>query len=70
MTGVFCLDRVRNEVVGARTGVGRELTARVHMNPLRWFGHVERIDNDQLLKKVMNVEVNERSAEGGLGLGG
>ena len=31
MTGVSWLDRVRNEVVRARTGVRRELTARVDM---------------------------------------
>ena len=48
MAGVSRLDRVRNEVVRARTGVRRELTARVDMNVLRWFGHVERMDNEQL----------------------
>ena len=31
MTGVSRLDRVRNEVVRARTGVRRELAARVDM---------------------------------------
>ena len=51
MTGVSRLDRVRNEVVRARTGVRRELTARVDMNVLRWFGHVERMDNERLLKR-------------------
>ena len=39
-----------------RTGVRRELAARLDMNVLRWFGHVERMDNEQLLKKVMNTE--------------
>ena len=37
MTGVSRLDRVRNDVVRARTGVRRELAARVDMNVLRWF---------------------------------
>ena len=63
MTGVSRLDRVRNEVARARTGVRSELAARV-MNVLRWFGHVERMDNEQLLKKVMNVKVDGRSARG------
>ena len=31
MTGVSRLDRVRNEVVRARTGVRRELAARVNI---------------------------------------
>ena len=34
------------------------------MNVFRWFGHVERMDNEQLLKKVMNVKVDGRSARG------
>ena len=64
MTGVSWLDRVRNEVVRARTGVRRELAARVDMNVLRWFGHVERMDNERLLKKVMNAKVDGRSVRG------
>ena len=63
MTGVSRLDRVRNEVVRARTGVRRELAAaRVDMNVSRWFGHVERMDNERLLKKVMNAKVDGKSA--------
>ena len=46
MTGVSRLDRIRNEVVGAITGVRRELAAGVDMNVLRWIGHVERMDNE------------------------
>ena len=64
MTGVSQLDRVRNEVVRARTGVRRGLAARVDMNVSKWFGHVERMDNERLLKKVMNAKVDGRSAGG------
>ena len=42
----------------------RELAARVDMNVLRWFGHVERMDNERLLKKVINTKVDGRSARG------
>ena len=35
MTGVSRLDKVRNEVVRVKTGVRRELAARVDMNVLR-----------------------------------
>ena len=34
------------------------------MNVLRWFGHVGRMDNERLLKKVMNAKVGGRSARG------
>ena len=46
MTGVSRSDRIRNEVVRARTGVRRELATRVDMNVLRRVGHVERMDNE------------------------
>ena len=70
MTGVPRLDRIRNEVVRVRTSVRRELAARVDMNVLRWFGHVERMDNERLLKKVMNAKIDGRNVVGGIGLGG
>ena len=62
--GVSRVDRVRNEVVRVRTGVRNELAARVDMNVLRWFGHVERMENGCLLKKMMNARVDGRSARG------
>ena len=56
------MDRVRNEVVRERTGVRKELAARVDMNVLRWYGHVERMEDERLLKKVMNAKVDGRGA--------
>ena len=46
MSGVSQLDKVRNEVVRTRTGVRRELAARVDMNVLRWFMWRGWITND------------------------
>ena len=46
MTSVSQVDRVRNEVVRVRTGVRRELATRVDTNVLRWFSHLERMDNE------------------------
>ena len=64
MVGVSRSDRIRNDVVRARTDVRQELADRVDMNVLRWFGHVERMDNERLLKKVMNARVDGRSVRG------
>ena len=64
MNCVSRLDRVGNEVVRARTGGRREFAARIDMIVLRWFGHVERMDNERLLKKVMNAKVDGRSGRG------
>ena len=64
MTGVSRIDRVRNEDVRQKTGVEIKLARRVDMNIFKWFGHVERMENECLLKKVMNARVNRRGARG------
>ncbi|KAK7071028.1 hypothetical protein SK128_004207 [Halocaridina rubra] len=61
MIGVSRLDKVRNEVVRSRTGVRREFAARVNMNVLRWLSHVERMDDERLLKKEDGCEVSKRA---------
>ena len=57
-------DRLRNEVVRERTGVRKELAARVDMNVLRWFGHLVRMDNERLTKRVLNASVSGRNVRG------
>ena len=64
MMGVTRMDRVRNDVIRQRTGVETQLATRVDRNVLRWFGHVERMDNDTLLKRVLNAKVDGRWARG------
>ena len=44
LVGVSRMDRVRNEVVRMRAGIEMELASRADQRVLRWFGHVERID--------------------------
>ena len=39
------------------------------MNILGWFGHVERMDNERLLKKATNAKVDGRSVSGRLRFG-
>ena len=43
------MDRIRNEQVRRRAGIGRELASRVDQRVLRWFGHVERMDDNHLV---------------------
>ena len=38
------MDRVRNEEVRRRAGIERELASRADQRVLRWFGHMERMD--------------------------
>ena len=38
------MNRVRNEEVRRRAGIKRELASRADQRVVRWFGHVERMD--------------------------
>ena len=41
-----------------RAGIGRELVSRVDQRVFRWFGHVERMDESHLARRVMMEEVS------------
>ena len=43
------MDSIRNEEVRRGTGIERELASRADQRALRWFGHVERMDDDYLM---------------------
>ena len=45
-------------------GGSKELEVRVDMNVLRWFSHVERMDNERLTKEVMDLKVDGRNVRG------
>ena len=52
------LDGVRNEEVHRRAGIKRELTSRAYQRVLRWFGHVERMYNYRMARRVLMAEVS------------
>ena len=58
LVGVSRIDRVTNEEVRGRAGMGRELASRVDQRVLRWFGDVERMDDSRLARRVLTVEVS------------
>ena len=47
------MDRVRNEEVLMRVGIERELASRADQRVLRWFGHVERMDDYRMARRVL-----------------
>ena len=57
LVGVSRMDRVRNEEVRRRTRIERELTSRADQRVLRWFGHVERMDEFRMARRVLMAEV-------------
>jgi hypothetical protein len=44
MVGVKLSDRVRNEVIREECGVKGDQVTKIEKDMLRWFGHVERMD--------------------------
>ena len=52
------LDRFRNEEVRRRAGIERELASRIDQRVLRWFGHVERMDEYRIARRVLMAEEN------------
>ena len=52
------MDRVGNEEVRRRAGIERELASRADLRVLRWFGHVEKIDEYRMARRVLMAEVS------------
>ena len=51
------LDTVGNEEVRRRAGIERELASRVDQLVLRWFEHVDRMDEYRITRRVSMEEV-------------
>ena len=56
LVGVSRMNRVRNEQVRRRAGIERELASRADQRVLRWFGHVERMDEYRTARRVLMAE--------------
>ena len=52
------MDRVRNIEVRSRAEIERELANRADQRVLRWFGHVERMDEYRMARMVLTAEVS------------
>ena len=61
--------RVRNEEVRMRAGIEMELAGRADQRVLRWFGHVERMDEYCMARRVLMAEVSGGRVRGRSSLG-
>ena len=64
LVGLPRMDRVRNEEVHRRAGTERELASRADQRVLRWFGHVERMNEYHMARRVLMAEVSGRWVRG------
>ena len=58
------MDGVWNEEVRRRGGIEMELSSRANQRVLRWFGHVERMDEHRMARRVLMAEVSGRRVRG------
>jgi hypothetical protein len=54
--GVRRIDKMRNEHIRELCGVKKGVTERINEYILRWFGHMERMDVNRLVKRMYNSE--------------
>ena len=58
LVGVTRMDRVRNEEVRRTAGIEREFASTADQRILRWFGHMERMDENRMARRVLMAEVS------------
>ena len=64
MVGVTRWDRIRNEEIRRRAGIGETLAEKVDRRVLRWSGHVEGMDGGRWPRKVKAAKVEGRQGRG------
>ena len=58
------MDKVRNSVIRERCGVEEDVVIRIEKGMLRWFGHIERMDERRLTKQIYEASVNGQVGKG------
>ena len=64
MCGVKLVNRKKMEELMEMFGLKETLDRMAKANGVRWYGHVIRRDDDNILKKAMMLEVNEKQKQG------
>ena len=64
MTGKTLNDRVRNDWVMNECGIKENMRMKVQRSTMRWFGHLERMNDERLTKKVYRGNVRGKRGRG------
>ena len=64
LVGVSLTNRVRNEEVRRKVGIERELASRADHRVLRWFRHVERMDEYRMARRVLMANARKIGKSG------
>src|SRR5678815_5117333 len=54
--GVKRIDKMRNELIRELCGVKKGVNERINESTLRWFGHMERMNDSRLVKRMYSGE--------------
>ena len=58
LAGVSQMEGVRNEEVHRLAGIERELASRADQRVLRWFGHMEIMDEYRMARRVLMADLS------------
>ncbi|CAG9109123.1 unnamed protein product [Plutella xylostella] len=64
MLGVTLNDRLRNSFIREKCGLKEDVVTRVEKGMLRWFGHVERMNDERVTKEIYRAKVSGRVGRG------
>ena len=64
MCGLTLNDRVNNVLIRERCGLKDDVVTKIEKGMLRWFGHVERLNESRLTKEIHRAKVNGRTGRG------
>ena len=64
MCGVRRIDRISNAEIRRRCNKEMGVGNKIDQSVLRWFGHMERMENERLVKRVYVSKVEGRRARG------
>ncbi|CAG9133071.1 unnamed protein product [Plutella xylostella] len=57
MLGVTLNDRLRNSFIREKCGLKEDVVTRVEKGMLRWFGHVERMNDERVTKEIYRAKL-------------
>ena len=66
MCGKRIIDRVRNEQIREECNVRVGVVTKMKVNKLRWFGHVERMSEERLTRKIYVISLPRTCVQNGM----
>ena len=62
--GVSITDRIRNVVIRDECELETDVLGKIRKSTLRWFGHVEQMNEGRLTKQIYNANVDGARSRG------